>query len=88
MIGLGQEGVAWGWPELSKIPQKGVEQKEGMGTKAFKKGGGQAGSRGGCLKKGAGFLLQTVKNSVEGKEFPVLNNPNLISKDQMAPKLV
>ena len=40
-----------------------MEQKEGMGTKAFKKGGGQAGSRGGCLKKGgggAGTLLRTI----------------------------
>ena len=65
-----------------------MEQKRGEGKQKFLKRGGQAGSRGGCLKKGAGFLLQTVKNSVEGKEFPVLNNPNLISKDQMAPKLV
>ena len=26
MVGLGQEGFAWGWGELSKIPYKGVEQ--------------------------------------------------------------
>ena len=42
--------------KLSKIPLKGVEQKGGEGTQRFKKkGGGQAGSRGGCLKKGGGW---------------------------------
>ena len=37
--------------ELSKIPEKGVEQSRGKGTQ---KGGGQAGSKGECLKKGEG----------------------------------
>ena len=37
-----------------KIPEKEVEQKRGEGNKDFKKGG-QAGSRGGCLKKGGGW---------------------------------
>ena len=38
-----------------KIPWKGVEQKRGEGKQRFKKrgGGGQAGSRGGCHKRGA-----------------------------------
>ena len=40
-VGLGQEGVKRGW-----------NRKEGRGNKDFKKWGGQAGSRGGCLKKG------------------------------------
>ena len=41
--------------KLSKIPCKGVEQKGGEGTQRFKKkGGGPAGSRGGCIKKGGG----------------------------------
>ena len=51
MVGLGQEGFAWGMGELSKIPEKGVEQSRGKGTQ---KGGGQAGSKGECLKKGEG----------------------------------
>ena len=34
-----------------KIPWTGVEQKRGEGKQRFKKRGGQAGSRGGCLKK-------------------------------------
>ena len=55
MVGLVQEGFVWGWGELSKVPWKGVEQKRGQATQKFKKvGGGQAGSRGGCLKKGGG----------------------------------
>ena len=29
----------------------GEEQKRGEGKQGFEKGGGQAGSRGGCLKK-------------------------------------
>ena len=52
MVRLGQEGVAWGWEELGKIPWKGVEE-----TKIWKKGeGGGNGSRGGgigALKRGA-----------------------------------
>ena len=75
-----------GGPVENTLKGSGTEERGGE-AKVFKKGG-QAGSRGGCLKKGAGFLLQTIKNSVEGKEFPVLNNPNLISKDQVAAKLV
>ena len=31
-----------------------MEQKRGEGKQKFKKGGKQAGSRGGCLKKGGG----------------------------------
>ena len=33
-----------------------MEQKRGKGKQRFKKGGEQAGSRGGCLKKGVGVL--------------------------------
>ena len=44
--------VSGGGRELSKIHSKGVEQKRGEGKQRFKKGGGQAGSRGGCLKRG------------------------------------
>ena len=50
-IRLGQEGVSWGWGELSEIPYKGVEKKKEEGNKNLKRGG-QSGSRGGCLKKG------------------------------------
>ena len=43
--------------ELFEIPYKGVEQKRREGNKK----GGQAGSRGGCLKKGeAGTPLKTM----------------------------
>ena len=41
--------------EVSKIPQKRWNRKEGRGHKDFKRGGGASGSRGGCLKKGAGL---------------------------------
>ena len=58
-VGLGQEGVAWGlgggtvWNTL-----KGVEQKRREGKQRFKKGGGEARSRGACPKKGeAGIPL-------------------------------
>ena len=37
----------------------GTEKRRGE-TKIFKKGWGQAGSRGECLKKGAGTPLRTV----------------------------
>ena len=40
-----------------------MEQKRGEGKQKFKKGGKQAGSRGGCLKKrggGAATPLQTM----------------------------
>ena len=38
--------------ELSKISSKRVEEELGEGTQRFlKSGGGQTGSRGGCLKK-------------------------------------
>ena len=45
-------------------------RKEGRGNKDFKKGGGQAGSRGGCLKKGgwSGTPLRTMAIIIgEGK---------------------
>ena len=39
----------------------GVEQKKGEGKQRILKGWGQAGSRGGCLKKGAsGTPLETM----------------------------
>ena len=45
-----------------KYLKRGWNRTEGRGHKYFKKGG-QAGSRGGCLKKvGAGTPLQTMSN--------------------------
>ena len=35
-----------------KCLKRGWNRKEGRGSKNFEKGGGKAGSRGGCLKKG------------------------------------
>ena len=47
----------------------GTEKRRGE-TKISKKGGGQAGSRGGCLKKGggAGTLLQTMGKKVRSEK--------------------
>ena len=41
--------------ELSKYLKRGWNRKEGKGNKNFKKGGGQDGSRDGCLKKERGL---------------------------------
>ena len=49
--------------ELCKIPLKGVEQKRGEGKQRFKKGG-QAGSRGGYLKKGGWNTLTNYGGEV------------------------
>ena len=54
LVGLVQEGIAWWWGKLSKYLERGWNRKKGRGHKDFKKGG-QAGSRGGCLKKGGGL---------------------------------
>ena len=44
-----------------KYLNRGWKRKEGRGNKDFKKGGGQAGSRGWCLKKGGSLKpLQTM----------------------------
>ena len=42
LVRLGQEGVAWGWGKLCKIPLKGVEQKR-REENIFKRGGGEGG---------------------------------------------
>ena len=34
-VGLGQEGVAWGWEELSELPKQRLEQKKGEGKQRF-----------------------------------------------------
>ena len=61
LVGLGQEGVERGWRDCLKYLKREWNRKEGRGNKDFKKGGGQAGSRGGCLKtREAGTPLQTV----------------------------
>ena len=43
--------------------KRGSNRNEGSGKKHFKRGG-QAGLRGGCLKKGAGTPLRTMKDKV------------------------
>ena len=60
LVGLGQEGVAWGWGVCIKC-LRGWNTKEQRRSKDFKKGE-QTGSRGGWLKSGwgAGTLLQTM----------------------------
>ena len=54
-----------------KYLKRGCNRKKGRGKKDFKKGGGQAGSRGGCLKKGGwnplknyGYVGPTIWNSL------------------------
>ena len=45
-------GLREGGGNCLKYLKKGWNRKEGRGNEDFKKGGGKAGSRGGCLKKG------------------------------------
>ena len=61
MVGLGQEGFAWGWGNSLKCLKRGCGGRtEGRETD-FKKAGEQAGSRGLCLKKGGGGLEPPYK---------------------------
>ena len=55
LVRLGQEGFAWRWGKLSKIPSKGVEKKEGKEHKGFTKGGDKVGQEVGALKRGTGM---------------------------------
>ena len=58
-VGLGKEGVVWGWEELSKIPWE-WDRKQWRRNRDFKKAG-QAWSSSGCLKEGgAGTLPKTM----------------------------
>ena len=59
MIGLGQEGVTWGWCNYLKYLKRGWNRKEGKGNKDFKKGG-KLGQGMGALERGAGIPLQTM----------------------------
>ena len=60
MVGLGQEGLREGGGNCVKYLKSWWNKREERGKKHFKKGG-QAGSRGGCLKKGgAGTHLRTM----------------------------
>ena len=43
-----------GGGDCLKYLKRGWNKKEGRGNKDFEKGGGQAGSRGWCLKRGGG----------------------------------
>ena len=62
-VGLGQEGVAWGWRELSETPYKGVEQKRREGKQRFKKEGDKLGQGLGALK-GVGSPLRTIVKKI------------------------
>ena len=62
-VGLGQAWVPWGWGNYRKYLKRGWNRKKGRGNKDFKKG--EAGSRGGCLKKRAGLRTMDL---VSGKE--------------------
>ena len=55
MVRLGQEGVAWGGGNCLKYLKRGWKRKEGKrGAEKKISNWGEAGSRGGCLKKGRG----------------------------------
>ena len=54
MVGLEQEGLCESGGNSLKYLKRGWNRKEGMGNKDFKKGG-QARSRGGCIKRGGGL---------------------------------
>ena len=41
LVGLGQEGVVWGWGELTEVPWGGGAEKRGGETKILKRGGGK-----------------------------------------------
>ena len=49
---------------MSKIPEKGVEQKRQMGTQRFKKGGGKLGQEIATLKMGRGGSWNPLTNYV------------------------
>ena len=67
MLRKGQERVARGWGELSKIlSTRGLNRKEGSGKKYFKKGV-KLGLGVSALKMGAATPLQTL---VMCKPFP------------------
>ena len=54
-VKLGHEGVAWGLGNCLKYLKREWKGKERRENKDFRKGGGQAGSKGGCLEKGGGL---------------------------------
>ena len=64
MVGLEQEGLREGGGNSLKYLKRGWNRKEGMENKDFKKGG-QARSRGGCIKRGGwspltNYVLLTI----------------------------
>ena len=62
------EGGCKGGGNCLKYLKRGWNRKEGRGNKDFKKVG-QAGPRGGCLKKGgAGTPLQTMGMHIEAHD--------------------
>ena len=58
-------GLCEGGGNYLKYPKRGWNRKEGRGNKEFKKGGGHAGSRGGCLKKGRGGTGTPLRTMVK-----------------------
>ena len=51
LVGLGQEGVVWGWGELTEVPWGGGAEKRGGETKILKRGGGKLHQEVNTLKK-------------------------------------
>ena len=59
LVGLVQEGFAWGWGSCLKYFERGWNIKEQRGHKDLKKGG-KLGQGLGALKRGAGTPLWTM----------------------------
>ena len=74
LVGLGQEKLAWGWGELSKISSKGWNKKEGRGHKDFKR-------RGGKLSQGVGVLKLVPADFCEIFIFSPNDSPSKVMKN-------
>ena len=87
-LGLGRESGA---NCLKALIKRRWNRKESRGNKHFKKGGklGQAGARGGCLKKngGAGTPLQTMIQFLQSSEPSLQILKNLMCSETQHHKI-
>ena len=74
LVGLGQEELAWGWGELSKISSKGWNKKEGNGHKDFKRTGSK-------LSQGVGALKLVSADFCDIFIFSANDSPSKVMKN-------
>ena len=74
LLGLGQEELASGWGELSKISSKGWNKKEGRGHKDFKRTGSK-------LSQGVGALKLVSADFCEIFIFSANDSPSKVMKN-------